>query len=393
MVTPSTLISIATTMILGGATIVSADLTDAALQPPPVIHEPGPEYADKVRIFQGIPGLARAPEGRLWATWYGGGPTEGPWNYVMLATSGDDGETWSDVQLVIDPPDDVRAFDPCLWVDPTGKLWLFWAQGWTLWDGRAGVWAITTTEPDSATPMWSEPRRLCNGVMMNKPLVLSSGEWLLPAAMWALKPINCKPEHDRSLPEESGSNVVCSTDQGETWILRGGSDIEGRACDEHMVVERQDGSLWTLARTTYGIGESFSTDRGITWSEGRPSEIAHVPAARFFIQRLSSGKLLLVKHNPPDGKTRSHLTAYVSADDGKTWEGGLMIDERGGVSYPDGVQAPDGTVYLTYDYSRTGAKQILMATFTEADVQAGEPVSGVFRTRVVVNQATGKKPE
>ena len=73
--------------------------------------------------------------------------------------------------------------------------------------------------------------------------------------------------------------------------------------------------------------------------------MTHIPHARFFIRRLASGKLLLVKHDPPDGKTRSHLTAYLSDDDGATWEGGLMIDERPGVSYPDGVQAPDGTLY------------------------------------------------
>ncbi len=39
------------------------------------------------------------------------------------------------------------------------------------------------------------------------------------------------------------------------------------------------------------------------------------------------------------GKNRSHLTAWLSEDDGKTWRGGLMLDERATVSYPDGFQA------------------------------------------------------
>lgn len=367
--------------------------TDPALQPPPVVTAPGPEYGDEVRIFQGIPGLERAPGGRLWATWYGGGPTEGPWNYVMLATSGDDGETWSGLKLVIDPPGEVRAFDPCLWLDPLGRLWLFWAQAYQGWDGRAGVWAIVADKPDAPDPAWSEPRRLCNGVMMNKPVVLATGEWLLPAAVWAIPPNAGEARYNHDLGPESGSNVVCSTDEGRTWELRGGSDVPERACDEHHVLERRDGSLWMLVRTRYGIGESVSEDAGRTWSEGRASSISHVPAARFFIRRLASGKLLLVKHNPPDGKTRSHLTAYLSDDDGGTWSGGLLLDERRGVSYPDGLQAPDGTVYLIYDFSRTGHKQILMATFTEEDVATGQVASAEGRLRLLVNQATGKRAD
>ena len=66
-----------------------------------------------------------------------------------------------------------------------------------------------------------------------------------------------------------------------------------------------------------------------------------------------------------------------------------MIDERPGVSYPDGVQGPDGTIYLIYDYRRQADKKILMATFTEEDVLGGAWQSSRARRRVLVNQATG----
>lgn len=69
-----------------------------------------------------------------------------------------------------------------------------------------------------------------------------------------------------------------------------------------------------------------------------------------------------------------------------------MIDERAGISYPDGTQTPDGTIYLIYDFSRTREKQILMATFTEDDVAAGKWSSPKARQRVQVNQATGQRP-
>ena len=362
---------------------------DPAMQPQPVIVDPGPEYGPDTRVFQGVPGIERAPNGRLWATWYGGGPGEGPENYVMLSTSGDDGATWSGLKLVIDPPERVRAFDPCLWVDPLGRMWLFWAQALHHWDGRGGVWAVVTENPGDADPQWSEPRRLCDGIMMNKPLVLANGDWLLPAAVWANK-TSAAVETPRESADGSRPNVVASSDQGVTWSFRGGVDITGRSCDEHMLIERGDGTLWMLLRTTYGIGEASSPDGGRTWTEGAQSWIPHVPAARFFIRRLASGNLLLVKHSPLDGRTRSHLTAYLSDDDGRTWQGGFLLDNRTGVSYPDGTHAEDGTIYVIYDYSRLGAKQIFMATFAEADVLAGEAVSDAVRRRVLVNQATGE---
>jgi BNR repeat protein len=367
-----------------------------ALEPPTVIAPPGPEYAGSKRVFQGIPGLERAANGRLWATWYGGGPTEGPWNYCMLVTSGDDGKTWSDLKLVVDiPQNKVRAFDPCLWVDPTGRLWFFWAQAYEFWDGRAGVWAIVTDNPGEENPTWSKPRRLCDGIMMNKPTVLSTGEWLLPAAIWSLEPRTTDKAYSHDITDTTGSWVVCSTDKGKTWTPRGRSIVADRACDEHMLVERRDGVLWKIVRTKTGLGEAFSSDRGKTWTKNDTAKtVTHIPHARFFIRRLASGKLLMVKHNSPDMKTRSHLMAYLSDDDGKTWYGELLLDERKYVSYPDGVQAPDGTIYMIYDWERRapGAMSIFMATFTEKDVAAGKCVSDKARLRVLVNKATGVAP-
>jgi predicted neuraminidase len=298
----------------------------------------------------------------------------------MLATSGDGGYTWSEERLIIDPDGDgpVRAFDPQVWVDPDGRLWAFWAQAIGHDGTIAGVWALKTSDPDDHEPRWSEPRRLTDGVMMGKPIVLSSGEWVLPASTWR--------ETDDS------AKVVVSTDHGKTWHVRGGCDVPVavRSFDEHMIVERRDGTLWMLARTTYGIGESSSTDRGRTWGPLRPSPIQHT-TARFFIRRLGSGRLLLVKHGPIDERTdRSDLRAFLSQDDGQTWYGGLLLDGRIGVSYPDGVQAPDGTIYIIYDYSRTGAREILLSKFNEQDVTEGQCISATAELHLLVNKATAE---
>ncbi|MBN2451010.1 MAG: exo-alpha-sialidase [Lentisphaeria bacterium] len=350
------------------------------MNPPKATFEPGPEYGPEARKYQGIPGIERAPGGRLWAVWYAGKVHEDRYNYVCCATSADDGRTWSDLKFVIDPDGDgpLRTSDPCLWLSPEGRLWLFW---WMNGDGANQLNAMTADNPDDENPTWSEPRRICPGVMMCKPIVAADGTWLLPTAVWR---------------GEGSCRVVASQDQGRTWELRGTATIpdpKDRNCDEPMLVQRRDGSLWMLVRTAYGIGETTSRNMGRTWTPVTPSAIPH-PAARFFLRRLRSGNLLLVKHGTMEGKTgRTHLTAFLSVDDGTTWKGELLLDERATVSYPDGTQSPDGVVRLIYDWNRADDKHILMAAFTEADVLAGRDVSGRLRLRVLVNRATGINPK
>lgn len=349
--------------------------------PPQYVGAPlDPQHAVTNRAHQGIPSLAVSPKGRLWATWYAGiTPAEDHNNYVVLSTSGDSGKTWKEV-LVVDPDagGPRRTFDPELWLSPDGKVRWFWAD-------RVGgdpktdcLWMMELTEPDAEQAAWKPPVCVARGVMMCKPIALSTGEWAMPLCTWFT---------------DQSSKMMVSTDAGKTWALRGGANQpkETRTFDEHMFVERKDSSIWLLVRTKYGIGESVSTDRGKTWPDLQPSPLAH-PSARFFITRLASGSLLLVKHGPISEKTgRSHLTAYISRDDGKTWGGGLMLDERGGVSYPDGQQTPDGLIRIIYDFDRLNERLILVASFREEDAAAGKPVTPDVQLRQLVCKASGGK--
>jgi predicted neuraminidase len=204
--------------------------------------------------------------------------------------------------------------------------------------------------------------------MLNKPTVLKNGDWLLTSSVWK---------------SENSIRVYASTDQGKTFELRGTANVlpaEARGPDEPMIVQRKDGSLWMMVRSR-GIAETSSQDGGKTWTPVKRSSLRH-PTARFFLRRLKSGNLLLVKHGPLDKRVgRTDLMAFVSDDDGQTWKGGLMLDDREKVTYPDGVQAPNGTIYIVYDHNRTPDGEVLMATFNEDDVRAGKPVSGKIRLR------------
>jgi hypothetical protein len=370
-------------------------LLDLALEPPLINLAPGPEYDDMARPGNMIIGIDRTPKGRLWAAWVGNG--DSPNGFFMLATSDDDGKSWSKPRLVIDPQDGVheangvkveytrRALVGNLWMDPLGRLWCFFDQSLGYFDGRCGDWYIRCDDPDAAEPKWSSPVRFADGCTLNKPTVLSNGDWLLPVALWTrdrIGPGYLKEAHN-DLDAIRMANVFASTDQGKTWTRRSGVAFPETDFDEHMIVERKNGSLWMLARTKKGISESFSSDKGMTWSTPQPSAIQNV-SARFFIRRLASGKLLLVKNGPIDLRLprRSSMMAFLSNDDGRTWGRGLLIDDRAEVSYPDGFQAPNGDIHILYDWNRHSDAEILHVKFSEMDILAQTKVS-----KTVVNKA------
>lgn len=376
---------------------------EKALEAPLINTNPGSEYGDDKRNFALTTGIAGTPGGRIWAAWFN---EDSEHAYFIAATSDNRGDAWSAPRLVIDPPDGESATRRILvgnfWTDPKGRLWLFFDQSLAFFDGRGGVWSTVCENPDSDDPQWSPPKRIWHGATLNKPTVLSNGDWLLPISLWDKTKIRGtnlltnQPFPNDLFPELDslrGAHVFVSSDEGVSWTLRGTVRFPFADYDEHMIVERKDGSLWMLGRTRKGIYESFSTDNGKTWAEPRPSKIQH-PHSRFFIRRLDSGNLLLVKNGRSleESNGRSDLTAFISRDDGVTWEGGLLLDNRQ-ASYPDGFQAGDGTIFISYDCERDKAAEILLARFREEDVLAGSFQSAASATQILINKATGQKPE
>jgi predicted neuraminidase len=396
-------------LLLLTATTAFAD--DLALQPPLINTEPGEKYSDARRDFAMTIGIDCTPKGRFWAAWVAGGDSE--LGYFVATYSDDQGTTWKKPQLVIDPTDAPNGFPRRtlvgnFWTDPLGRLWLIFDQSMGYFDGRAGVWTIRCDNPDADKPTWTAPQRITNGVTLNKPIVLKDGTWLLPVSVWTRDRIHGLTEKGNPLPAsitvpegfreqfheldaERGANVYASNDQGQTWTRRGMAVFPKTDFDEHMMVELKDGRLWMMARTATGMMESYSTDQGHTWSTPQ-NRFPHINS-RFHLRKLHSGNLLLVRHGNMDERTksRSHLTAFISEDDGMSWKGGLLLDERGGVSYPDGFESPDGRIVISYDRERGKEREILMADFTEADILAGKIVDAKSRLKVMISKATGPK--
>ena len=347
----------------------------------PLLYRPKDEkYAESIRNFQGCPTIAITRGGRIFLGWYSGGVREPDLeNYNLLVYSDDQVKTFSDPLLVIPSEKErgVHALDIQLWTAPNGALYVFWVQNnafpvteendwmqgtWedqrivVRFDGllypdlRHTAWFTVCEDPDAENPIFSAPRNFDIGFLRCKPLVLSSGRWMLF-------------NYDQ-LKDNYGYSI--SDDEGKTFRrLYGPKKIE-TPFDESMAYERKDGSIRMLARSAVGaLAEVDFFQNGEAFSEARLTEIDS-PNTRIYVGRTPSGRILLV--NNDDTEKRVRMTVYLSDDDGATFKYKRRIgDETHFTSYPD-VDFYDGKIYLTYDHERTGAKEILLSVFTEEDI-------------------------
>ena len=339
------------------------------------------KYTAENRLWQGIPGIEVTKNGRIFICFYSGELGESKGNYAMVIKS-EDGKSFTE-PIVVAEKDGGRCYDPGLWIDPLGRLWFFWSAA-----PDHAVYASICDDPDAEILNWGKEFIIGRDVMMNKPTVLSTGEWLFPVAVWKkglFVAFDTKTEHD-------GAFVYKSIDNGKTFENIGGIAIRDRFFDEHMILELSDGRLAMFIRTKYGIGVSYSYDRGKNWTIGKDTGYGG-PNSRFFIRRLKSGRILLVNHYNTD--ERSHLTAMLSEDEGKSWKHKLLLDERNNISYPDAVEAEDGHIYIVYDRERASfnvsslddaykqAREILFAKITEEDIINGNLVGKNSRLKQI----------
>ncbi len=354
------------------------------------------KYNTPYRIWQGIPSIEVTKKGRIFSCFYSGGISEEFGNFALL-TKSDDGVTFSE-PIAVAFKENYRCFDPCIWIDPLGRLWFYWAIQPLL-----GVYGAICDDPDAEELKWSDVFFIGHDVMLNKPTVLSSGEWLFPIAVWDKKTLHL-PTVYYDTTAETGAFAYKSVDQGKSFEKLGGICMFRRQFDEHTIIELSDGLLAMYVRTGYGIGVAYSYDRGKTWTENSPQRLnpdgtpgAHkifAPGTRNHVRRLRSGRLLLITNDHTT--QREKMTLFLSEDDGASWKYKMCIDERES-TYPDATEADDGFIYVTYDHERgvaekslqgaySKAREILYAKVTEKDIMAGKVTSKGSRLKCVVSK-------
>lgn len=332
-------------------------------------------YTASKCLWLGIPSIEVTKKGRTFLTFYSGGTGEEIGNYVLLVKS-EDGITFSN-PIAVCFEEGYRCFDPCLWIDPLGRLWFTWSRC-----PQDGLFGAICDNPDADEIVFGKEFFIGNNVMMNKPIVLSTGEWMFPVAVWN-NGIRAIPSNYDSNVVPKGSFAYITCDKGKTFKKLGYADVKKRSFDEHMFLEMDDRVLRVFVRTAYGIGAADSYDGGNHWGNDFDTGYGG-PCSRFHIRRLPSGRILLINHYRFNG--RNNLTALLSEDNGKTFAYRLLLDERNSVSYPDAAIDSEGMIHITYDRERgafcsrfddimNSAREILTACICEEDIIKGSLVN------------------
>ncbi len=270
-----------------------------------------------------------------------------PLHYLV---SRDNGLTWSDEKAPAGYPPNFGGIpkeSPDFAQNPRTKEYIrvqpirgfvFISQG-----GLDGKW-LAVTKDGKLTADWRDGRKqgdlLVIPGIIRSPLFIAGGRRLL------------LPTHG------NGTTVYISDDGGLNWrkskvaVTSPPHEIGGEHkglrwqnnAVEATIVELRDGRLWMLVRTSQDSHyESFSTDRGETWSKAVPSRF-HGTLTMPTLGKLNDGRLLALwtnTHPLPELPTatgsgedaftnRDSIHAAISNDDGKTWNGfrEVILDEH-----------------------------------------------------------------
>lgn len=207
--------------------------------------------------------------------------------------------------------------------------------------------------------------------MRGKPIVLSTGEALLP--------IYKEVTEDReSVGPDTVSIFLRHQAKNNMWVP-GGPIRSSMGNLQPAPAEVSPGHLIAFCRRggNYApnpdgwVVYAESKDYGQTWTEGRPLA-PHFPNpnASVDLLQLRNGHLLLV-YNHSHGR-RTPLSVALSEDAGKTWKTGLdlgVADDD--YAYPYAIQASDDRIHLVYTSNRR--TQVNRMVFTEDQISAAFP--------------------
>lgn len=327
-----------------------------------------PKYT--IREWQGTPSIGVDRYNTLYSAWITGGLTEGTENYITVATSKDNGVTWTQNKLIVyvNTVDSTRLMDVGFHNDRYGNLYMTWAKHvkkknvkeWAVvWYSKIGLVGDTVR--------YSLPRRIAEGSMLNKPYYSShSKKVYFPIAHWYE---GDTIRHNAFIYEarydsiQSTSNLV---DFKKIGYIPMKQSI--RTIYEHMLVELDDKSFLGMVRTLDGIYFSRSKDAKVWDYAQKFTLIGNNTAARFCLRKLKSGRLLLIINN---SLSRSNMKVFLSDNGGKSWPYSLTLDGGNYVSYPDMIESLDGRLNIVYDYARKPHGTIYFVNLSESDILTG----------------------
>ena len=183
------------------------------------------------------------------------------------------------------------------------------------------------------------PKVIANQIVVHR----GTGNWVLPYWREKAPPEACK---NSNAPAYAGALV--STDRGRTWRAKGQIRVGGTWLIEGTAVERSDGSIACIFRTSKGrLYQSISYDGGMSWTGANPTSVPN-PDSKVNAITLTTGELALAFNDSPDNskvnKGRARLRVAVSCDGGQHWVTISELEEgslRMYIHYPTAVQDGD----------------------------------------------------
>lgn len=317
---------------------------------------------DRVSCFR-IPALVKAPNGDLIAAIDERVPSCGDlkWNKdinIVIRRSADNGNTWSEIEPVVDYPYGKSASDPSMIVDwVTNEIFLFF--NFMDLDKEKDVYYLKVIKSNDNGKTWSSPVDITSQI--TKPEWRSDFKFITSGGGVQTnsgKLLNTLVNMGRGL------YVFGSSDHGESWYL---IDTPITPADESKIVELVDGT-WMINSRVNGVGIRFvhtSTDGGTTWLS-KPDSSLIDPGCNASIIRYTSAKdgddkNRLLFSNAKMKNDRTNMTVRISYDEGKTWSVGKTI-YTGSSAYSSLCVLANGDIGLFFE--KDNYKENVFVRFT-----------------------------
>ncbi len=325
-------------------------------------------------------------DGRLlfaYSHYIGESPADDAKCCIAAIYSMDQGESWSEPRILIRPEDHgaINVMSVSLLRMQNDDIGLFYINRQHLNEARLHM---RRSSDDGET--WSDaiccvPNPGYYVTNNDRVVRLSCGRLIVPTALRKFQ----TEEHVKRNGLDARGTVFFfySDDDGQSWHEANHAamipaPLSKSGLQEPLVVELNNGSLWSLSRTDMGRQyEIKSFDRGMSWSQPVPSQFTS-PQSPISMKRIPNNGHLLAIWNPiPNYQTRSFdpfsagrvpLVGAISRDEGVTWEK---------LFYCESEQAKGGYSYVTIHFLED---EVLLAYC------AGEPGDGNNLSRLRIRK-------
>lgn len=290
---------------------------------------------------------------------------------IVVRRSIDNGDSWADIQTVVDFPDGRSASDPSMIVDEeTGDIFLFY--NYMDLDKEKDVYYLHVVKSSDNGKTWSKPTDITGQI--TKPewhkdfKFITSGRGIQTRDGWLIHTL---------VNLQNGLHLFASQDHGKTWFF---INIPIEVGDESKVVELANGDWMINSRVNKG-GRRYvhiSSDKGMTWSSSPAPELID-PGNNGSIIRYSSiregdDRNRLLFSNTKSEKDRVNLTVRISYDEGKTWSEGKTV-YPGSAAYSSMTVLENGEIGLFFerdDYTRNTFVKFTLEWLTDGKDRALE---------------------